>query len=218
MSLRPTHATMLRMSEEPVVRSQPVPDRVVDGPSDWSDLGDLISAVHDLHDALARGHLPANAVAEARAAVERATAALRPHAADVFDRPYGLLRQRPDRGTALVPPIHVETLTETELRATVTLSPFYVGGLGAAHGGVMGLVFDGAFGRVARTGFKTLSRTAFLKVDYRQVTPLDKELQIHAWLERVDGRKRFMRGTLHDGQDLLVDSEALFVALLAHHK
>ena len=174
--------------------------------------------VQALQDALARAHPSGEAVTAAREAVLAATAALAPSAAPVDQRPYGLLRERPDRGSALSPPLHLSVLDERELRGEVRFSPFYVGGLGAVHGGALALVLDGAFGRLARQASGTLSRTAHLDVDFRRVAPLDRPLAVHAWLESTQGRKRLLRATVHDGEDLVTEGSALFVQLLAHHR
>jgi hypothetical protein len=43
--------------------------------------------------------------------------------------------------------------------------------------------------------------------------PVEKELQIDAGVDRVDGRKIFVSGRLSDGETLLTEAEALFVRL-----
>jgi acyl-CoA thioesterase FadM len=56
-------------------------------------------------------------------------------------------------------------------------------------------------------------RTAYLHINYRQVVPIDKELQIDAGVDQVEGRKIFVSGRLSDGDTVLTDAEALFVLL-----
>ena len=56
-------------------------------------------------------------------------------------------------------------------------------------------------------------RTAYLKVDYRRIVPIEKELQFDAGVDRVEGRKIFVSGRLHDGDTLLTEADALFVWL-----
>ncbi len=43
--------------------------------------------------------------------------------------------------------------------------------------------------------------------------PIEKELQLDAGVDRVDGRKIFVFGTLTDGDTLLTEADALFVKL-----
>jgi acyl-CoA thioesterase FadM len=57
------------------------------------------------------------------------------------------------------------------------------------------------------------ARTAYLHVDFRHVTPVETELQVRVRFDREEGRKRFLRGTLHDGDTLCAEAEGLFVAL-----
>jgi len=56
-------------------------------------------------------------------------------------------------------------------------------------------------------------RTAYLKIDYRHIVPVEKELQFDAGVDRVDGRKIFVSGRLSDGDTLLTEAEALVVRL-----
>jgi acyl-CoA thioesterase FadM len=56
-------------------------------------------------------------------------------------------------------------------------------------------------------------RTAYLHINYRQVVPIDKELQIDAGVDKVEGRKIFVSGRLSDGDTVLTDAKALFVLL-----
>ena len=56
-------------------------------------------------------------------------------------------------------------------------------------------------------------RTAFLHVDYRKIVPIEKELQVDAGIDRVDGRKIFVAGRLLDGEVVLAEADALFVKL-----
>jgi acyl-CoA thioesterase FadM len=56
-------------------------------------------------------------------------------------------------------------------------------------------------------------RTAYLHVNYRQIVPIDTELQIDSRVDRVEGRKIFVSGRVSDGDAVLTDAEALFVLL-----
>jgi acyl-coenzyme A thioesterase PaaI-like protein len=121
----------------------------------------------------------------------------------------------PGRVQSLIPALHYldAACAPGESRATVTFTRFYIGGGGAAHGGTLPLVFDDLLGRMVAASGRPRSRTAYLHVDYRSITPLDRELQLHGWVDRVEGRKAFARGTLHDGVTLVCEAEGLFVSL-----
>jgi acyl-coenzyme A thioesterase PaaI-like protein len=99
------------------------------------------------------------------------------------------------------------------LRGRVRFGRFHLGGNGAAHGGTIPLVFDEMMGRFANSGGRPVSRTAYLNVNYRNVTPIDTDLDIEARFEREDGRKRFLTGVLRDGDRVCADAEGLFVEL-----
>jgi acyl-coenzyme A thioesterase PaaI-like protein len=125
----------------------------------------------------------------------------------------GRFDEIPGRGQLLVPVVRVDTLDDQELHGTVHFGRFYLGANGAAHGGAMPLVFDDILGKLANTGGRGLSRTAYLHVDYRSVTPVGADLVIDAWFEREEGRKRFLRGTLRDGERVCAEATGLFVEL-----
>jgi acyl-coenzyme A thioesterase PaaI-like protein len=95
----------------------------------------------------------------------------------------------------------------------VAFGRFYLGGNGAAHGGAIPLVFDEVMGRLANTGGRPPSRTASLHVNYRSITPIERELQLTARFDREEGRKRFLSGELRDGGTLCADVAGIFVAL-----
>ena len=91
----------------------------------------------------------------------------------------------------------------------VTFGAAYEGPPGHVHGGLVAAMFDELL------GFAQLSPgfTAYLKVDYRKPTPLNRSLKLLAWVDSIEGRKRLLRGTctLDDGT-LLSEAEGLFIA------
>ena len=120
----------------------------------------------------------------------------------------------PGRGHPLIPPYIVDEAVPGAVRGRVTFTRFHLGGGAAAHGGVPPLFYDDTLGRVVNEGRAGTARTAYLKVDYRQVTPLDVELFWDVTLDRVDGRKRFATGRITDADGtVLTEAESLFVEL-----
>jgi acyl-CoA thioesterase FadM len=57
------------------------------------------------------------------------------------------------------------------------------------------------------------AHTAYLHVDYRSITPIGPELHVHAWIDRIEGRKRFLSATLKHGDVRCAEASGLFVAL-----
>jgi acyl-coenzyme A thioesterase PaaI-like protein len=97
---------------------------------------------------------------------------------------------------------------ESHIEGEITFGPAYEGPPGHVHGGLIAAMFDELLGYVQRApGF-----TAYLKVDYRAPTPLNRELLVKGWIDSVDGRKRHIRGTCHLDGVLLTEAEGLFIA------
>jgi acyl-coenzyme A thioesterase PaaI-like protein len=82
------------------------------------------------------------------------------------------------------------------------------------HGGALALLFDSLLGFAAfKLSDSPYQRTAYLHVNYRQIAPVDKEFQVDAAIDRIEGRKIFVSGRLLDGATVLCEAEALFVRL-----
>jgi hypothetical protein len=103
-------------------------------------------------------------------------------------------------------------LTDQHVTARLTLSAFYLGANGAAHGGSLPLVFDQVLAQLAQYR-RSISRTAYLNVSYRAVTPVLTPLKVEGRLERIEGRKRFVHGVIRHGDVITAEAQALYVAL-----
>lgn len=113
----------------------------------------------------------------------------------------------------MLPAYVVHELTDDAVAARVVFGRYYLGGGEAVHGGAIPLVFDELLGALANHGDRMPARTAYLTVNFRAVTPLEKPLTVTGRVERVDGRKAYLVGELRDGEVLCADAEALFVAV-----
>ena len=132
-------------------------------------------------------------------------------------RPNDPIRHSPLSGTSnpLAPPMMTVQIREGEdgpegrrTEGTVRFGAAYEGPPGHVHGGLIAAMFDELLGRSQLVpGF-----TGSLTVWYRRPTPLDRELQVRAWVDRVDGRKRWVRGTCHLDGVLVSEAEGLFLA------
>ena len=116
------------------------------------------------------------------------------------------------RSNPMAPPVmlHVEEGTEGQvlIAGEVTFGPAYEGPPGHCHGGWVAAMFDEALGFAQLApGF-----TAYLHVNYRRPTPLNTRLDITAWVDSVDGRKRLVKGECRLDGELLSDAEGLFIA------
>jgi acyl-coenzyme A thioesterase PaaI-like protein len=101
------------------------------------------------------------------------------------------------------------TLGTKRAEALVTYDSAHEGAPGFVHGGFIAAYFDEMLGVVQRD---TLRMTVSLEMRYRAPTPLHREVRYTSWLERVDGRKAFVAGALHEGDRLCAEASAVFVA------
>ena len=116
------------------------------------------------------------------------------------------------RGQALIPPLHFVEMTPTSARGHVTVGRFYSGRY-AMNGGVTPLIFDELLSRLANGFGRPWARTAYLKVDYRAPAPLERRLSVTAEVTSEEGRKRFVRGAMYDGDTLVAEAEGLWVEI-----
>ena len=93
---------------------------------------------------------------------------------------------------------------------TVSCGYAYEGPPNHIHGGYVAAIFDQFMGMAQMMG-KSPGMTGTLNVRYLRPTPLNTELRLRAELDKVDGRKTLMNGTMHAGEQLTATCSALFV-------
>lgn len=187
------------------------PDPTLKGGPDY---GRFIDALRTLQDR-ARAALPPDAVVtELADQLEAMNKLLAPHEVSEWDSPSGRRTDLPLRGNILLVPMTIESFDNGVLTGTATFGRYHLGRNGAVHGGCLGLLFDTIFGTgsLLLTDLRKL-RTAYLNINYRKITPIEKELRYDCTLDRVEGRKVFMTGRLLNGDEVLAEAEALFVKL-----
>jgi len=172
----------------------------------------LSRAIREVQDSLPNSTAPDDVATAAAQALEEAAALLRPHRFEFTPSADWGLEGR-ERGVRSLSPELIEPQWHDEsMHARIVFTNFFHGANGAAHGGTIPLIFDEILGRLA-TAHGVLRRTAYLKVDFRSVTPVNKELLIEGHLERSEGRKYWFAGTLRDGDTVCAEAEGLWVAL-----
>lgn len=107
----------------------------------------------------------------------------------------------------LAPPFKL-ILSGERAEAYATYSHPHEGAPGLLQGGFIAATFDELLG-VVQSGVVRL--TVDLQISYRAPTPLHRELRYTTWLDRIDGRKAYVNGTLHDGDRLCAEARGLFV-------
>ncbi|MDS1114692.1 PaaI family thioesterase [Gordonia westfalica] len=132
---------------------------------------------------------------------------------DEWHSPAGTRIDLPSRGNLTLPPYEVVEVTDDAVVADLVFRDFHLGGNNAAHGGHIAVAFDDIGGFASAVAVQAVSRTAYLNVQYRSITPLNTTLRVRAWAERIEGRKVFIKGTMHDGDRLCAEMDALFIKL-----
>lgn len=178
------------------------------------DYGRFVDAVRRLMDHARAVDAPDEVITEAADQLEKLSELLNPYDADEWASPSGRRMDLFVRGNVLTIPMSARKTEDGRIQGWAQFRRFHLGRNGAVHGGSLGMLFDTVLGLTASvlTG-SPRQRTAYLKIDYRAIVPIEKELQIDAGIDRVDGRKIFVSGRLSDGDTLLTEAEALFVRL-----
>lgn len=175
--------------------------------------GELIEQVRALMDRTRLINPSDDLAKEAIATLEQLNARLDEAVADEWSSPSWTRTDLPSRGNLTLPPYTVVSGDSAGVTAEVVFRTFHLGGNGAAHGGQIAVAFDDILGMTAALHTRAVTRTASLTVDYRSITPLNTPLTVRAHAERRDGRKVYLRATLHDGERLCAEANGLFIVL-----
>lgn len=83
---------------------------------------------------------------------------------------------------------------------------------GHVHGGAMAAVLDEAMGGACwMNGHRTVA--AKISVSFLEMVKLQTETTVESRIERVEGRKVYVRAALMDGERRVAESDGLFVVL-----
>lgn len=175
--------------------------------------GDMVTALHALHDAVATMRFDRESVDVLAADLRARRELLAPLSGPELEQANGRVPQLPVRGHAMLPTIRVHTREHGRVEGTVEFGRWHMGGGMAVHGGIVSLVFDEVLGILAAVHAEAITRTASLRTDYRALTPIDVELAVVACVDRVDGRKIRVRGEVRHGEMVCAEAEALFLQL-----
>jgi acyl-coenzyme A thioesterase PaaI-like protein len=178
------------------------------------DYGRFIDSVRKMQDHARAVDAPDEMITQAADLLDKVSALLSPFDADEWHSPSGRRMDLPGRGNILTVPMSSRKTVDGRIEGWARFARFHLGRNGAVHGGALGMLFDSVLGLTASvlTGSRR-QRTAYLKINYRNIVPIEKELQFDAGIDNVDGRKIFVSGRLSDGDTLLTEADALFVRL-----
>jgi len=117
------------------------------------------------------------------------------------------------RANPLAPPLSLEAVGDgTRVRGHARFGAPYEGPPGCVHGGWVAAAFDEVLG-FAQSLTGTPGMTGTLTIRYRRPTPLETDLHFEARVERSEGRKRFVQGTVTAAGQLTAEAEGIFVAI-----
>ena len=171
----------------------------------------MVEQLRHLQNEVAATAPPDDVVDAVAALIAHARSLLGEHRVGEADQIFGRLLELPERGQSLSPPLRVVEYDEDRITVETAFGRFH-SGIGAVHGGAIALLFDDVLGRLADLGGGPPSRTAWLRVDYRSITPVDEPLTISARVIERIGRKRFVEATLSHGDRVCAEAQGLFVA------
>lgn len=109
----------------------------------------------------------------------------------------------------LAPPLN-SWIEDDICYATCTCGWAYEGPPGSVHGGYVAALFDQFLG-MAQLLSDRPGMTAFLHVNYHARTPLNTELRLKGWYDKIEGRKNFIRGEMYADGVMTASAEGLFV-------
>lgn len=173
----------------------------------------LIRDIQRYLDAFSRARLDEHEVGLTRRLFTELWQLVDKRAVDELERPYGQGKAERTRMQCSMPDVETLALSDAEFRGRVVIGDFFLGVNGAAHGGAVAHVFDEVLGRMSAGKTRDASRTAYLNTSFRAITPVNTALDVHAYVVRIDGRKRFLRAEIWNGDRLCAEADALFVAL-----
>ena len=176
--------------------------------------GELVENLHAVQNALAALPMDRTSIDGLSADLAAWRERLEPLTTDEQHQVNGRVAELPVRGHAMLPELRVASRTQDRVEGTVRFGRWFMGGGMAVHGGAVSLLFDEVLGILASLAAGGITRTAYLHTDYRALTPIDTELEAAAWVDRVEGRKWFVRGEIRHGDVVCAEGEGLFLRLL----
>ena len=177
----------------------------------------LTQSVRDLVDATIRTEVDADVVADAKAAIDAATARLRARQLDgAFGVRFGVDGDQMPWGNAVIgmrnpiaPPLVIHKDSTGRAFTQFHLGAAYEGPPGHVHGGVAALILDHILGEAASSAERP-RLTGTITLRYLRTTRLGP-LRAEARIDRTEGVKTFAVGHLADDEGVTVQAEGVFI-------
>jgi acyl-coenzyme A thioesterase PaaI-like protein len=177
----------------------------------------LTQSVRELVDATIRTEVDADVVADAKAAIDAATARLRARQLDgAFGVRFGTDGDQMPWGNAVIgmrnptaPPLVIHKDSTGRVFTEFHLGAAYEGPPGHVHGGVAALILDHVLGEAASSAERP-RLTGTITLRYLRTTRLGP-LRAEARIDRTEGVKTFAVGHLADDEGVTVQAEGVFI-------
>lgn len=177
----------------------------------------LTQSVRELVDATIRTEVDADVVADAKAAIDAATARLRTRQLDgAFGVRFGADGDQMPWGNAVIgmrnptaPPLVIHEDSTGRVFTEFHLGAAYEGPPGHVHGGVAALILDHVLGEAASSAARP-RLTGTITLRYLRTTRLGP-LRAEARIDRTEGVKTFAVGHLADDEGVTVQAEGVFI-------
>jgi hypothetical protein len=173
------------------------------------DFAALVTSLRGVLDSIRLADLPPDESRAVRRLLDSARLRAERHPGVIGTEPTSRRPDLPGRGNALIPGF-VMYDEPGRSRGRGTFSAAHLG-RAAAHGGSIALMFDEVMGRLIELDGRR-ARTAYLHVDFRNLVPIDVELDIDTRIDGEEGRKTYASATLHAGDLLLAGAKGLWVS------
>jgi acyl-coenzyme A thioesterase PaaI-like protein len=113
------------------------------------------------------------------------------------------------RCNPLAPPMQM-VLRDGKATGVVTFGDAYEGPPTCVHGGMIALTWDHVMA-LANMLIDARGPTAWLHVEYKKPTPLHEELRFEAWIDKLEGKKIFIRGACYARGEIVTEATGLFI-------
>lgn len=177
----------------------------------------LTQSVRELIDATIRTEVDSASVADAKAAIDAATATLRARQVErSFGIRFGADGDQMPWGNAVIgirnptaPPLDIRRAPDGSVYADFVLGAAYEGPPRHVHGGVSALILDHVLGEAASSTERP-RLTGTISMRYHRTTPLGA-LRVEARVDRIEGYKTYAVGHIADGEGVTVSAEGVFI-------